>query len=142
MSYKVTTQTDLPEDKIVNVSIKDKQPWYMHFRAYGTFNPKQPESVEALEYICQFSKCELAFLREVYGQIDPDRRLVLRLGVYSPAKQAKFKKAIQLWIKKGLMVRIKKQHYMVNPWFLIPPKELQLETMNRWRELNASQAHS
>ena len=54
----------------------------------------------------------------------------------SPEEQEKLKKAIPLWIEKGLLVGIKREYYMVNPWFLTPPKQEQVRAMDYWKALN------
>jgi hypothetical protein len=109
--------------------------WLMHFRAIGVENPKRAESINAIEYICKFSKGELYLLLEISKLVEEDNSLTLRPKSFDQAAWGRLKRAISLWIKKRLLVRIKREHYMVNPWFLIPAKDEQSNAMNRWKAL-------
>jgi len=122
--------------KKVQITTIETQGWYINFRAFGAFNPSKPDSINAIDYISKFTKAELFLFYEVDRHTEENSTLTLRPKSYSPAEQAKLKKAIPLWIKKGLLVRIKREYYVVNPWFLVPPKKEQLDAINRWKELN------
>jgi hypothetical protein len=91
--------------------------------------------LDALEYICEFKKHELFLLQQVYRHIDDNNRLTLRPKSYPSAEWAKLKRAIPLWKKRGLLISLKREYYIVNPWFLIPPKKEQLSAMDFWRAL-------
>ncbi len=136
MSYTLETTANLPDDKVISYSIKDKKPWRMRFRPLGTINWNHTESIEALDYICDFNKGELALLRVVSKKIEQDYRFNLRLKDYPKPERARLKRAIPLWIEKGILLRIKHEFYMVNPWFLIPPKQEQVKAMDYWKALN------
>ena len=126
----------MDKDTEITFTAFKRATWYMHFRAFGTTNFKDPESINAVDYISEFSKAELFLFREVCKHTEEDSRLTLRPKLYTAADQAKLKKARPLWIKKGLLVGIKREYYMVNPWFLIPPKQEQVKAMDYWKALN------
>lgn len=125
----------MDKDTEITFTASKRASWYMHFRAFGAFNSKDPESMNSVNHIAEFSKAELFLYREVCGRTGENSRLTLRPKSYTPAEQAKLKKATPLWIKKGLLKRIKREYYMVNPWFLIPPKQEQVKAMDYWRAL-------
>ena len=131
-----TFHTDIlvPNGKNIKISTYDSNAWVMRFRALGIVNSRQPESIDAIEYICEFTKSELFLLREVYRHTEDNNRLTLRPKSYTSAEQAKLKMATRLWIKKRLLKRLKREYYMVNPWFL-PPRDEQLAAMDRWKAL-------
>ena len=130
------TSFKMEKDTEITFTASKRASWYMHFRAFGAFNSKDPESINAVDYISEFSKAELFLFREVCRRTEEDSRLTLRPKSYTKADQARLKKANSLWIKKGLLVRIKREYYMVNPWFLIPPKQEQVNAMDDWKALN------
>jgi len=131
----VHTTTDIEDDEIVQIKTYKRGSWIINFRPLGIVNSRQPESMDSFEYICEFTKGELFLLREVYRHTDKDNNcLTLRLKTYTSADQAKLKNVIPLWIKKGLLKRIKQEYYMVNPWFL-PPREEHMKAMNCWKAL-------
>ena len=132
---RIPTDFIVPPGKNIKITTYDTNAWVMRFRALGTVNPRQPESIDAIEYICQFTKGELFLLREVYRHTEEDNSLTLRPKSYAPADQAKLRKATPLWKKKGLLVSIKREYYMVNPWFLLPRQE-QVKAMDYWKALN------
>ena len=131
----VHTATDVEDGEEIRITTHKSSRWIMHFRPLGIVNSRQPESINAVNCISEFTKAELLLFRVVSDLKDENNKLTLRLKSFSPADQAKLKKAIQHWIKKGLLVRTKREYYMVNPWFLIPPKQEQLNAMDYWRAL-------
>lgn len=131
----ICTTTEVEDDEDILITTRKSSGWIMHFRPLGVVNYRQPESIDALEYICGFTKGELFLLKQVYGHIDDNNRLTLRPKSYAPAEWAKLKKAIPLWRKKGLLVRLKREYYMINPWFLIPAKQEQVKATDYWKAL-------
>jgi hypothetical protein len=136
MKHAVTADIHVPIGKKANISLVDEKPWFIPFKPLGKRIDREPESIEAIEYISKFSKGELFLFQEVCKQVDDDCTLTLRPGTYSSADRAKLKRAIPLWKKKELLVSIKREHYMVNPWFLVPPKHKQFKAMTLWRLRN------
>jgi len=124
------------EGRDLRISSVAPNKWCMHFRPFGVVNVRQPESLDAAEHISAFNKAELFLFLEVYKQTEENNNLTLRPKSYSPAELAKLRTAIPLWIEKGLLKRIKREYYMVNPWFL-PPRSEQLAEMDRWRVLKS-----
>jgi hypothetical protein len=136
MKHSITTDIHVPEGKEAIISMVDARRWVIPFKPLGKRNHREPETIEAVEYISKFSKSELFLLQEVYRHIDDDCTLTLRPGSYSSADRARLKRAIPLWKKKELLVSIKRERYMVNPWFLVPPKQEQMNAVSLWRLLN------
>jgi hypothetical protein len=131
----IPTSFKMDKDTEITFTATKRASWYMHFRAFGAFNSKDPESINAVNYIADFSKAELFLFREVCRHTEENSRLTLRPKSYTTAEQARLKVAIPLWIEKGLLIRIKREYYMVNPWFLIPPKQEQVKAMDDWKAL-------
>lgn len=136
MDRLIPANIHVSEGRDVRISSIGPNKWCMHFRAFGVENPRQPESIDAAEYICSFTKSELFLFQQVYKHTKESNNLTLRPKSYSPAELAKLRTAIPLWIEKGLLKRIKREYYMVNPWFL-PPRSEQLAEMDRWRVLKS-----
>ena len=132
----IPTQIHLEDGKAVKLVPVNSTGWCMRFQAIGDYSPRQPESISATEYISEFSKAELFLFREVSKHVEGNNKLTLRPSSYTPAEQAKLKLAIPLWIKKGLLIRIKREYYLVNPWFLVPTIDEQVNVMNYWKVLN------
>jgi len=138
----IPANIDLTDGKAVKIIPYEQGRWYINFRALGAFDPCKPDSLCAIQYIARFSKPELFLFNEVCKHTEENSRLTLRRGSYNSPDQERLRVAIRKWIDKNLMQRIKREHYMVNPWFLVPPKEQQLDAINRWKALKASHAHS
>lgn len=123
------------DGKFVKITTHDVGRWIIPFRPLGRFNPKESRSIEAIDYIRQFNTAELFLLGEVDKHLDDDSKVTLRVKAYSTADQARLKRAIPLWIDKKLLKRIKRERYMVNPWFLVPPKDEQAAAVGYWSSL-------
>ena len=136
MKHTITADIHVPNGKKASISLVDDKPWIIPFKPLGKRIDREPETIEAVEYISKFSKSELFLLQEVYRHVDDDCTLTLRPGTYSSADRAKLKRAIPLWKKKELLVSIKRERYMVNPWFLVPPKREQFRAVSHWRLAN------
>ena len=136
MKHSITTDIHVPEGKEAKISLVDAKRWIIPFRPIGKRVEGPIETINAIDYICKFNKDELFLLQEVYKFIDDDCKLTLRPGSYTPANRARLKRAIPAWIEKELLVRLKRERYMVNPWFLVPPKDEQFSAVNLWRVHN------
>lgn len=132
----IPTNIHIDNDTELTFTTQKRSPWLMRFRAFGALNYKEPYSLSAVDYISEFSKPELFLFREVCKHTENHCRLTLRPRLYSTADKAKLKTAIRLWIKKKLLVRTKREHYMVNPFFLIPSKAEQRTAIQDWKTLN------
>jgi len=133
---RIPTDILLEKDRVLKITTIESEGWYINFRAFGAYNSRKPESIDAVEYISEFTKAELFLFRTVCEHTAKNCTITLRPRSFSPAEQAKLKKAIPLWIKKRLLKRIKREYYVVNPWFLVPPKKEHLKVMRQWSELN------
>ena len=125
----------IEDGKQLNVSITDSKRWVINFVPLGSCNPRQPESLDAIDLICEFTTAESFLLKVVKQQKEDDNTLTIRRKSFSLSDQAKLKTAIPSWIKKGLLVRTKREYYMVNPWFW-PPRQEQLRVIDHWKALN------
>ena len=122
------------------VTTNKRSPWIVPFKPFGATNPRLPESIDAVSYIAEFSKAELFLFQEVMCHKHNNNDVRIRKKAYATDAQAKLKKAIPIWKRKGLLIQYKREHYMINPWFVVPQqKELHLETINRWKKLKANQ---
>lgn len=93
------------------------------FSMVGNGNKNQyGTSLNLIETLCEFSKAEqFAFLKVIETlKCVQDSRIKhnvcpVLMGGLSSAEQQKFKSGITDLIKKGIVKRSKKEHYMVNP---------------------------
>lgn len=122
------------------LTVTDGERWHIPFRPIGKAIDRCPESIDAVGYISEFTAAERFLFREVCRRTEDNNNVIFRMTSFPSAEQAKLKRAIRLWIKKGLLVRFRQEHYMVNPWFLVPPKKMHWQTMQRWSKLKTKSA--
>lgn len=115
------------EDVIIRKIKKDK--WIFPFTPLGKKSMRDTNSLDAVDTITFFTKGELLLLREVKNNINKLHEVKLN----SPDRC--IATAIRSWIKKGLIKRIKREHYIVNPYFITPSLEYQQTIKDKWLTL-------
>jgi len=129
-----------PIDKVMTVGWKDIEPvnapkWVFSFRPIGEKNMRKPDSLDALGFICKFTKGELFLLEIVKNRTKGDNTITVKTSSFSSGEKQKVATAIRSWIKKGLIKRIIKENYMINPHFIVPPKKFQEPALDQWNSL-------
>ncbi len=117
---------------LVQTNIVKKQSWLFPFTPIGKRSMKNPESIDALDVICNFDKSELFVLSLVKARISPSHEVTLNRSSLSEGEQRKLQKGVKSFLDKTLMIRLKREHYMVNPYFLTPPLALQESIKAAW----------
>jgi len=93
--------------------------------------------VEALHEISKFTKAELFLLDEVNKKmVRGANKVTITKADYSLPEQRKLTFAIKSWMTKGLMKRIRREEYMINPNFFTPPKNQHESFKNIWNALS------
>lgn len=121
---------------IAHESEKEIQKNKFYFRPIGKY-VFGDEQMDALHEISKFNKAELFLLNEVNSKLIAKANLVkLKKTDYSLANQRKLTSAIKLWISKNLIVRIRREEYMINPNFFTPEKGTHESIEHCWKHHN------
>ena len=124
-------------DEEVVITKKKIQQWGIPFIPIGKlymYNPA-PEQVDAMAEICKFTKPELALLDLVRHGTTPSGYIDIVRSSFEAKEHRSLAKGIALWIEKGLIKRVSREHYMISPWFIVPKKDLQDQCIIDWRAL-------
>jgi hypothetical protein len=120
----------------VAVNVQSKASWLFPFRPLGKLPMhSKPDHVDALAEICKFSKAELFLLDIVREHLEPNNFIKITKAKYTQSVQQKVSLAISTWIKKGLIKRVKREQYLVNPYFLVPALDKQDLVKKHWETL-------
>lgn len=134
------THLGIEDDEEMTIS-KKKKYTSPPFSMVGNGNKNRfGTSLPLIETLCEFSKAEqFAFLKVidklkcVSDSREKHNVCPVFMGSLTSAEQQKFKSGITDLIKKGIVKRSKKEHYMVNP-HLILSKEY-ADDMTMWNAL-------
>ena len=113
-----------------------KSQWLFPFTPIGKLSMRNPECIDALDIICNFTKHELTLLLKVKQEITPHHKVIIIKNNLTSKENRQLTSAIHLWIKKGILKREKKEHCLVNPYFLVYSKtDDQLLIKQEWDNL-------
>ena len=127
-----TLSVNLDPTEQLTVSTKKKVQWLIPFTPIGRFEMKKPDSIDALSEICKFNTAELALLELIRNRINSSYTIEIKRKDFTPQEHRKLATAIRSYISKGLLKRTQREHYMVNPYFMVPPLDLQATLVNNW----------
>lgn len=109
----------------------------LRWRPCGQYISKNPRSMDALDIITYFSKQEDILLRAVNKQMDKNNRWVSNRAEMNQTDKIRIATGIRSWIKKGLMIRLKREEYFINPHFISPLEFDQFRRIEEeWNSLN------
>lgn len=108
-----------------------------YFRPMGAINSRDPESIDAIDEMSHFNKSELFLLKIVSEKVSSRNRIIITKSRYTKNEQVKLSAGIKSWMGKGLMKRIKREHYIVSPYFFTPAKEQHQVVSDAWKYLEA-----
>lgn len=131
---------NIPEDKVLSLSTSKKSKWLFPFTPVGKISMKNPNTLDALDIICKFNVGQLFLLKIIKDNIDKTNEVTISKSGMSLAVQRKVTSAMQSFIKMNLAVRIKREHYLINPYFLIPYVDYHQVILDKWEELNQKEA--
>lgn len=134
------TQVTIEDDEEATI-IKKKKYTSPPFSMVGNGNKNQyGTSLNLIEILCEFSKAEqFAFLKVVeklkcLGDSRKKHNVCpVSMSELSSAEQQKFKTGIASLIRKGIVKRSKKEHYVVNPNLIISKEYA--DDMTMWNAL-------
>ena len=127
---KLTVNHD--NNEYLEVHRKKLSDWKIPFTPIGNKSMKNPECIDALDVICDFNSKELFLLKIIKDKINKDNELFLYKKSFDIGDNRKITTAMKSLINRGLVARIKREHYMVNPYFLVPKKEYQDLLLEKW----------
>lgn len=130
---KVTV--NLPKNIDLHLSTKAKAKWLFSFTPLGTKNMSKPDSLDSLDVICQFNKAELHLLKLIKDNINKHNIAVLKRSTLTKSDQRKLDTSLKAFTQKGLIKRIQKEHYLVNPYFLVPNLDYHQVVLDHWNTL-------
>ena len=110
---------------------KKKSYWVIPFRPVGKTSWDK-NSMNSLNIISKFSKAELFLLDVIQERIDVKAEVVIKKSDFSLHKQRVITSAIKSWTTKNLIKRTKREHYLVNPYFLVPDRDFQTSAKENW----------
>ena len=128
-------QINLNRDERLVLSKERKSKWLVPFTPIGKAIMQNPDSIDALELICSFNKGELALLKVLKDGLDRYHQVTIQKSNLSLGDNRKLTQAIKSFIKKGLLKRIRREVYMVNPFFLVPASNSQELLILEWHSL-------
>ena len=127
---KTVVTVNLEQNEELRVSKKKyNRKWLFPFQGMGKLSVKNIDTLDSLEIISHFTKGELTLLREVKNNIDHYHRVTLEHSSRSLST------AIRQWLSKGLIKRIRREHYMVSPYFFTPAIDLHEKMLEHWEKL-------
>lgn len=123
------------DGEMVQTSVHKKLNWVFPFIPVGKKSMRNPKSLDALDIICEFDKSELFVLSQVKSKITQNHEVTLSRADFTSNEQRKLQKGIKSFLDKALMVRLKREHYAVNPYFLTPPIALHEKIKSSWESV-------
>jgi len=104
-----------------------------HYIGIGIQDMKKPDTIDAMYEITQMTKPEL-YLLEVINRSSIGFTLQIKIIMadYSISNKRKLAEGIRLLIKKGFIKRVRRQEYMVNPYFMTPEKDRHEILLTAW----------
>ena len=130
---------NIPEDKVLSLSTSRKSKWVFPFTPIGTISMKNPNTLDALDIICRFNTGQLFLLKLIKENISKTNEVTISKAKLSLTDQRKITSAMQSFIKMHLAVRLKREHYLVNPYFLIPYVDYHQVVLDAWEEANTEE---
>lgn len=130
-----TVSVNLNPDEFLEVSSRKQSPWLIPFTPIGKSSMRNRECIDALDVICTFNSKELFLLKLIKERIDVSNEVYLKKQTFTEGDSRKITSAMKSLINRGLVKRIKREHYMINPYFLVPPKDKQQVLLNQWKSI-------
>ncbi len=100
---------------------KPKHTFIFHYMGIGIQDMTKPDTIDSLYEITQMNKSELLLLEIINrSHIGHTLQTKIIMAEYNLTNKRKLATGIRLWIKKGFIKRIRRQEYMINPYFITP----------------------
>ncbi len=121
----------------LNITRKTKGRCEINFNLIGKGDHRKPDSINGRTAYTQSTKSELFVLELVDKYMCTSTNTVtIRLKDFNKAEKERIKTGTRKLIDRGLLFRIKREYYMVSPWFFVPQRIDQPEALLRWNKLN------
>jgi hypothetical protein len=140
MTQQATTLTILSSEEIT-VTSKPKGKVLITFNLIGKKDGRNLESIDGRKAYTQSTKSELFVLELVDELMDKTTNIVrISLKAHNKTEKERIKTGTRKLIARGLLIRIKREHYMVNPWFFVPQRNDQAPILLEWRRRRGSKS--
>ena len=135
---KFEADVKLASNEALIISRKPKGRYKIKFNLIGKvddWNP-DPDSIDGRKAYTQSTKSELYLLELVgEGMCKSSNRIRIPMKDFNITEKERIKTGTRKLIQRGLLIRIKREHYMVSPWFFVPQQTDQLEALLQWNKL-------
>lgn len=122
-------QVNLDKDRELTLTSKNKSKAVFKFRPMGIIMQKDEHSMDSIGVIGTFTKAEMALLMIVKDDLAPCNEIRIKHEDRSIAG------AVRSWLKRGLLLRTSREHYVVNPYFITPSLKYQEDALELWHRL-------
>lgn len=127
----------LASSEEVYITTKSKGRCEIKFNLIGKVDYRSPDSIDGRKAYTQSTKSELFVLELVDKYMCTSTNTVtIRLKEFNKSEKDRIKTGTRKLIDRGLLFRIKREYYMVSPWFFVPQRTDQPEALLRWNKLN------
>jgi hypothetical protein len=127
-----TLSVNLNPNEDLVVRTQEKSKWLIPFTPIGKHSMRNPDSIDALDVICKFNTRELYLLSEMRANLNPTYKFTIKRKDYSPTDYRRLTTAVRSFLTLGLIKRIKREQYMINPYFLVPSLDKQKDLIQEW----------
>lgn len=124
---------NIDDDEELRVTTRKRDKWLIPFTPIGNKTMNE-NTLDALDVICSFSPAELYALKQVKDKINTEHEVRITKKGYTSANQQKLVKGLKGLIERGLIYRLRREHYIVNPFFLVPRVDRQAALILRWEK--------
>jgi len=120
---KQETNLTISSDEELTVTRRPKEKYLIGFNFVGRVDGRKPESVDGRKAYTQSTKSELFVLELVDRLMDKATNTVkISLKDFNKTEKERIKTGTRKLADRSLLIRTKRQHYMVNPWFFVPQR--------------------
>lgn len=128
-----TANVQISADEQVTINIRPKERYTIMFNRIGSITPRQSDSIDGDLAYTRSTKQELFFLEIARSLMDSETNTFrIHMSAYSTTDKARIKLGANKLIKRNLLVRLKREYYMINPWFFVPLVKHQSDILSQW----------
>ena len=130
------TDLKIASNEEVTITCKPKGRYEIKFDLIGKVDHRNSDSIDGRMSYTQSSKSEL-FVLELVDKCMCKSTNSVRIPMkdFNKSEKERIKTGTHKLIDRGLLFRIKREHYMVSPWFFVPQRTDQPEALLHWNKL-------
>ncbi len=126
-------------DEELYITRKYKGRCEIKFNLIGKVDHRNSDSIDGRMAYTQSTKSELFVLELVDERMcKSSNRITILMKGFNKSEKERIKTGTRKLIQRGLLIRIKKEHYMVSPWFFVPQRTDQSEALHQWNKHKAA----